>query len=77
MERRLPGEPEFAVAQMAIAGFAAAAFIALPFPVFARLAGDEAPGRQTALFMVSVGIARLSSLVISGSVANSTQRSVA
>lgn len=53
---------------LAVAGLAAASFIALPFPVFSRLAGDEAPGRQTALFIVSIGISRVVAPIIIGSV---------
>jgi MFS family permease len=53
---------------LAAAGLAAASFIALPFPVFARLAGDEAPGRQTALFIVSVGVSRVVAPIVIGSV---------
>lgn len=53
--RDVPG----AMAVLAVAGVAAAAFIALPFPVFASLAGEEAPGRQTALYIVSLGFARI------------------
>jgi MFS family permease len=53
---------------LAAAGLAAASFIALPFPVFAKLAGDEAPGRQTALFIVSVGVSRVVAPIIIGAV---------
>ena len=53
---------------LAVAGLAAASFIALPFPVFAKLAGDEAPGRQTALFIVSIGISRVLAPIIIGAV---------
>lgn len=59
---------------LAVAGLAAASFIALPFPVFARLAGDEAPGRQTALFIVSVGISRVIAPVVIGAVIDLSAR---
>jgi hypothetical protein len=51
---------------LAAAGLAAASFIALPFPLFAKLAGDEAPGRQTALFIVSVGVSRVVAPIVIG-----------
>jgi MFS family permease len=53
---------------LAVAGLAAASFIALPFPVFSKLSGDEAPGRQTALFIVSVGISRVLAPIVIGTV---------
>lgn len=55
-----------AIAVLAVAGVAAAAFIALPFPLFARLAGEEAAGRNTAVFIVSVGIARVLAPILVG-----------
>jgi len=61
-----PRQPSGIVGLLAFAGLAAAAFLALPFPLYARLAGDEAPGRQTALYIVSIGIARMVAPVIIG-----------
>jgi len=61
-----PRQPSGIVGLLAIAGIAAAAFIALPFPLYTRLAGDEAPGRQTALYIVSIGISRIAAPVIIG-----------
>lgn len=55
-----------AIAVLALAGLAAAAFIALPFPVFAALAGDQAAGRQTALYIVSLGFARIVAPILVG-----------
>ena len=55
-----------AIAVLAVAGIAAAAFIALPFPLFASLAGEEAAGRHTAVFIVSVGIARVLAPIMVG-----------
>jgi MFS family permease len=49
----------FAIAFLVPAGLGAAALIALPYPVFARLIGEEAVGRATGVFTVSVGAARL------------------
>jgi MFS family permease len=59
---------------LAAAGLAAASFIALPFPVFARLTGDEAPGRQTALFIVSIGVSRVLAPVLVGAVIDFSAR---
>jgi MFS family permease len=59
---------------LAVAGLAAASFIALPFPVFAKLAGDEAPGRQTALFIVSIGISRVLAPIVIGTVIDLSAR---
>ncbi len=59
---------------LAFAGLAAAAFLALPFPLYARLAGDEAPGRQTALYIVSIGLARMVAPVIIGVVIDLSAR---
>lgn len=55
-----------AIALLAVAGLAAAAFIALPFPIFAALAGEEAAGRQTALYIVSLGFARIAAPILVG-----------
>lgn len=55
-----------AIAVLVVAGLAAAAFIALPFPVFAALAGEEAAGRQTALYIVSLGFARILAPILVG-----------
>jgi hypothetical protein len=60
--RDVPG----AIAVLALAGVAAAAFVALPFPVFAALAGEQAAGRQTALYIVSLGFARVAAPVLVG-----------
>lgn len=60
--RDVPG----AIALLAVAGIAAAAFIALPFPLFASMAGEEAAGRQTALYIISLGIARVLSPILVG-----------
>ena len=59
---------------LAVAGLAAASFIALPFPVFSKLAGDEAPGRQTALFIVSVGLSRVLAPIVIGTVIDLSAR---
>ncbi len=61
-----PRQPSEIVGLLAFAGLAAAAFIALPFPLYARLAGDDAPGRQTALYIVSIGVSRILAPVIIG-----------
>ena len=55
-----------AIVVLAVAGLAAAAFIALPFPVFASLATDGAAGRQTALYIVSLGFARIGAPILVG-----------
>lgn len=55
-----------AVPVLIVAGLAAAAFIALPFPVFAALAGEESAGRQTALYIVSLGFARIAAPILVG-----------
>jgi hypothetical protein len=61
-----PRQPSEIVGLLVFAGLAAAAFIALPFPLYARLAGDDAPGRQTALYIVSIGVSRILAPVIIG-----------
>lgn len=55
-----------AIGVLVVAGLAAAAFIALPFPIFASLAGEEAAGRQTALYIVSLGFARIAAPILVG-----------
>lgn len=55
-----------AIALLAVAGLAAAAFIALPFPLFSTLAGEAAAGRQTAVYIVSLGLARLVTPILIG-----------
>lgn len=65
-----------AMAVLAVAGLAAAAFIALPFPVFAGLAGQEAAGRQTALYIVSMGFARIIAPIMVGAAIDAGARIV-
>lgn len=55
-----------AIVLLGVAGVSAAAFISLPFPVFASLAGEEAAGRQTALYVISMGLARLVAPIMVG-----------
>lgn len=60
--RELPG----AIGLLLAAGLGGAAFIALPYPIFAALVGRQAVGRQTGVYILSVGIARLASPVLIG-----------
>lgn len=55
-----------AVLLLLAAGLGAAALIALPYPVFASLAGDRAIGRYTGLYVVSMGFARVVAPVLVG-----------
>lgn len=55
-----------AIGLLAVAGIAGAAFIALPFPLFSTLAGEEAAGRQTGVYIISLGVARLTSPILVG-----------
>jgi len=53
--RTLPG----AVALMLVAGVGAAALIALPYPLFTSLIGEQAVGRYTGLYVVSISLGRI------------------
>lgn len=55
-----------AVGLLLPAGLGAAALISLPYPVFAELAPEEAVGRYTGVYGISVGVARLLSPLIIG-----------
>lgn len=48
------------------AGLGAATLIALPYPLFASLAGDRAIGRYTGLYVLSMGFARVVAPVLVG-----------
>src|SRR5690606_21755142 len=48
------------------AGFGAATFVALPYPVFSRMASGGAAGRYTGLFVLSAGIGRLFAPLVIG-----------
>lgn len=48
------------------AGFGAATFVALPYPVFSSMASGRAAGRYTGLYVLSVGIGRLAAPLVIG-----------
>lgn len=52
-------DPWSAVALLLVAGFGAAAVVALPYPLYAELIGDETAGRYTGLFVVTLGFGRV------------------
>lgn len=59
-------EPQGAILLLALAGVGAAALIALPFPLFVSLVGEEGIGRRTGLYILSVGIARIGAPMMVG-----------
>lgn len=59
-------EPSGAVLLLAMAGLGAAALIALPFPLFVSLVGERAIGRNTGLYILSVGVARVGAPMLVG-----------
>ena len=59
-------EPEGAILLLALAGVGAASLIALPFPLFVSLVGEEGIGRSTGLYILSVGIARIGAPMMVG-----------
>ncbi len=50
----------------AVAGVAAAGVMALPYPLYASLMGDEARGEQTGIFVTSVTIGRIAAPILVG-----------
>jgi MFS family permease len=48
------------------AGFGAAALVALPYPVFEEIMGDDDVGRSTGVFFASVGVARIIAPLVVG-----------
>lgn len=55
------------------AGFGAAALVALPYPVFEEIVGEEDVGRSTGTFFASVGIARLLAPLLVGAAIDATR----
>lgn len=55
-----------AVILLSLAGVAASALIALPYPIFTSLVGDEDIGRYTGLYILSLGLARIAAPVVVG-----------
>ncbi|MBI4408735.1 MAG: MFS transporter [Gemmatimonadetes bacterium] len=55
-----------AVALLLGSGLGAAALIALPYPLFARLVGSRAVGRYTGLYILTVGLGRIVAPVLVG-----------
>ena len=60
--RDVPG----AIALLLFAGLGAATLIALPYPLYARLAGSEGVGRDTGLYIVTMGFGRIFAPVLIG-----------
>ncbi len=58
----LPGT----IALMLLAGLGGAALIALPYPLFTSLIGDEAVGRYTGLYVVSISVGRIVAPMVVG-----------
>lgn len=59
-------QPDGAILLLALAGIGAASLIALPFPLFVSLVGEEGIGRSTGLYILSVGIARVGAPMVVG-----------
>jgi len=59
-------ELDGAVALLLASGLGAAALIALPYPIFAALVGNQAIGRYTGLYILSLGLARVAAPVLVG-----------
>lgn len=59
-------EPSGAVLLLALAGLGAASLIALPFPLFVSLVGERSVGRNTGLYILSVGVARVGAPMLVG-----------
>ncbi|MBI4545591.1 MAG: MFS transporter [Gemmatimonadetes bacterium] len=55
-----------ALTLLATSGVAAAALIALPYPIFTSLVGDRAVGGYTGLYILSLGLARVIAPVVIG-----------
>lgn len=60
--RDVPG----AVALMLFAGLGAATLISLPYPLYARLIGEKGVGRDTGLYIVTMGFGRIVAPVVIG-----------
>ena len=60
--RDVPG----AVALLLFAGLGAATLISLPYPLYARLAGGQGVGRDTGLYIVTMGFGRIVAPVLIG-----------
>ena len=59
-------ETDGAILLLGLAGLGAASLIALPFPLFVSLVGEEGIGRSTGLYILSVGIARIGAPMMVG-----------
>ena len=59
-------EADGAILLLGLAGVGAASLIALPFPLFVSMVGEEGIGRSTGLYILSVGIARVGAPMLVG-----------
>ena len=59
-------EADGAILLLGLAGVGAASLIALPFPIFVSMVGEEGIGRSTGLYILSVGIARVGAPMLVG-----------
>ena len=59
-------EADGAILLLGLAGIGAASLIALPFPLFVSMVGEEGIGRSTGLYILSVGIARVGAPMMVG-----------
>ncbi|HUF12832.1 MAG TPA: MFS transporter [Longimicrobiales bacterium] len=59
-------EADGAILLLGLAGLGAASLIALPFPLFVSLVGEEGIGRSTGLYILSVGVARVGAPMMVG-----------
>lgn len=56
----------FALVLLIVAGFGMAAIVALGYPLFASVVGDENPAANTGVFVMSVGIGRIVAPILVG-----------
>ena len=59
-------EVDGAMLLLGLAGVGAASLIALPFPLFVSMVGEDGIGRSTGLYILSVGIARVGAPMLVG-----------
>ena len=59
-------EADGAILLLGLAGVGAASLLALPFPLFVSMVGEEGIGRSTGLYILSVGIARVGAPMLVG-----------
>ena len=59
-------EADGAILLLGLAGVGAASLIALPFPLFVSMVGEDGIGRSTGLYILSLGIARVCAPMIVG-----------